>query len=61
MQQQKTQNQPNENINDNLYNNFDNFDIKLKEPIHILEYHTSEIKCAAVLNDGRFVTGSNDL
>jgi hypothetical protein len=61
LQQQKSQNQPNANINDKTYNNFDNFDIKLKEPIHILEYHTSEIKCAAVLNDGRFVTGSNDL
>ena len=61
LQQQKSQNQSNANINDKTYNNFDNFDIKLKEPIHILEYHTSEIKCAAVLNDGRFVTGSNDL
>ena len=61
LQQQKSQNQPNANINDKTYNNFDNFDIKLKEPIHILKYHTSEIRCWTILNDGRFVTGSNDL
>ena len=43
------------NINDNTYNNFN---IKLKEPIHKLKYHTSCINCSTVLNDGRFVTGS---
>ena len=45
------------NINDNTYNNFN---IKLKEPIHKLKYHTSCICCSTVLNDGRFVTGSAD-
>ena len=45
------------NINDNTYNNFD---IKLKEPLHKLKYHTKQIRCSTVLNDGRFVTGSND-
>ena len=49
--------QPNININGNTYNNFY---IKLKEPKHKLKYHTSEIRCSTVLNDGRFVTGSND-
>ena len=43
--------------NDNDYNNFD---IKLKEPKHKVKYHTSAIYCATVLNDGRFATGSDD-
>ena len=43
--------------NDNDYNNFD---IKLKEPKHKVKYHTSIIYCATVLNDGRFATGSYD-
>ena len=43
--------------NDNDYNNFD---IKLKEPKHKVKYHTSCINCATVLNDGRFATGSSD-
>ena len=41
-------------------NNYNNFDIKLKEPLHKLKYHTNSIYCATVLNDGRFVTGSDD-
>ena len=41
-------------------NNYNNFDIKLKEPLHKVKYHTSWITCATVLNDGRFVTGSYD-
>ena len=45
------------NIGDNSYNNFN---IKLKEPIHKLKYHTSYICCSTVLNDGRFATGSGD-
>ena len=48
--------EPNIN-NDNTYNHFD---IKLKEPIHKLKYHTSYIYCSTVLNDGRFATGSGD-
>ena len=50
-------NQYNISTNDNNYNNFD---IKLKEPLHQVKYHTSCINCATVLNDGRFATGSSD-
>ena len=48
--------------NDSNYNNisYNNFDIKLKEPKHILKYHTSHIYCSTVLSDGRYVTGSQD-
>jgi len=45
------------NYNDTSYNNFE---IKLKEPKHIVKYHTSHIYCSTVLNDGRYVTGSQD-
>ena len=48
------------NISINNNNNYNNFNIKLKEPIHILKYHTSYIYCATILNDGRFATGSGD-
>ena len=40
--------------------NTSNFDIKLKEPIHILNNHTSCVDCSTLLNDGRFATGSGD-
>ena len=40
--------------------NTSNFDIKLKEPIHILNNHTSCVVCSTLLNDGRFATGSAD-
>ena len=50
-------NQYNISTNDNNYNNFD---IELKEPLHQVKYHTSCINCATVLNDGRFATGSYD-
>ena len=43
--------------NDNLYNDFN---IKLKNPIHKLNIHTSSIYCLAVLNDGRLVSGACD-
>ena len=42
---------------DNLYNDFN---IKLKNPIHKLNIHTSSVFCLAVLNDGRLVSGSSD-
>ncbi len=45
------------NANDDNYNNFD---IKLKEPFQTQKYHTNWITCASVLNDGRFATGSED-
>lgn len=41
-------------------NSFQNFDIKLKEPIHKLQYHTNCINCSILLNDGRFATCSSD-
>jgi len=47
----------NNNINDNTYNNFD---IKFKKPIHILNYHKKRILCSTILKDGRFATGSDD-
>jgi len=43
--------------NNNLYNNFD---IKLKEPIHILNNHKGYVLCLTILKDGRLVSGSVD-
>ena len=47
----------NAKINYELYNNFD---IKLKNPIHTLNNHTASVYCLALMNDGRLVSGSND-
>ena len=41
--------------NNNIYNNFD---IKLKEPIHILNNHKDWVNCLTILKDGRLVSGS---
>ena len=41
-------------------NSYDNFDIKLKEPIHQLKYHDGWISCSTILKDGRFIVGSGD-
>ena len=46
------------NINNNNLDN--NFNIKLKEPLHKFNYHTSWVNCGTILKDGRFVTGSHD-
>ena len=43
--------------NNNLYNNYN---IELKNPIHILNDHTDSVRCLTVMNDGRLVSGSND-
>ena len=43
--------------NNNLYNNYN---IELKNPIHILNYHTDYVRCLTVMNDGRLVSGSGD-
>jgi len=43
--------------NNNLYNNYD---IKLKEPIHILNNHADYVLCLSILKDGRLVSGSGD-
>ena len=44
-------------INYNLYNDFN---IKLKEPIHKLSVHKSNVYCLTLLNDGRLVLGSGE-
>ena len=44
-------------INNNVYNNFN---IKFKEPIHILYNHKDKVKCLSILKDGRLVSGSDD-
>ena len=41
-------------------NSFNDFNIKLKEPIHILSNHTSVVYCLCLLNDGRLVSCSED-
>ena len=43
--------------NNNIYNNFD---INLKEPIHILNHHKDTVYCFTILKDGRLVSGSYD-
>ena len=45
------------NNNDNSYNDFN---IKLKKPIHTLKNHTHFILCLTILKDGRLVSGSSD-
>ena len=42
------------------YNLYKDFNIKLKNPIHILNNHINEIYCLTILNDGRLVSGSRD-
>ena len=37
-----------------------NFDIKLKEPMHVLNNHYLEVTCLTILKDGRLVSGSRD-
>ena len=44
----------------NQNNNINNFNISLKNPIHILDYHSGSIYCLSVLNDGRLISGSAD-
>ena len=46
--------------NNNNLDNINNFNISLKNPIHILNYHTNWILCLSVLNDGRLISGSYD-
>ena len=46
-----------EEINYELYNNFD---ISTKKPIHSLNSHTSWVYCLTMLEDGRLVSGSAD-
>ena len=39
---------------------YNNFIIKIKEPIHKLTYHKNSVHCSILLKDGRFATGSAD-
>ena len=52
-----TKDETQESKNDNLSNDFN---IKLKNPIHTLNFHTDYVYCLTVLNDGRLVSGSGD-
>ena len=56
------ENKLNININNSIINNniYNNFDINLKEPIHILNNHKESVYCLTVLKDGRLVSGSYD-
>ena len=45
---------------DNNNNLYKDFNIKLKDPIHILNNHKSSVYCLLVLNDGRLVSCSYD-
>jgi len=51
------ENKSNKLKKNNIYNNFD---IKLKEPIHILNLHKDTVYCFTILKDGRLVSGSCD-
>ena len=42
------------NKQNNLYNNFN---IKLKEPIYALNSHKDKVKCLSILKDVRLVSG----
>ena len=48
------------NNNNNKIDNYNNFDISLKNPIHTLNHHKNYILCLSILNDGRLISGSND-
>ena len=54
------QNKLNKQNNKEINNKYNNFDINLKEPIHILNYHTASAFCLSILKDGRLVSGSSD-
>ena len=43
-------------MNNNNYLN--DYNISLKNPIHILNHHIGYILCLSVLNDGRLISGS---
>ena len=55
-------NNNNINNNNNIYNNnnLNDYNISLKNPIHILNNHKDWISCLSILNDGRLISGSGD-
>ena len=46
--------------NEQEFNAYNNFKIDFKNEIYKLNFHTSNVNCLAVLNDGRLVSGSDD-
>ena len=56
----KKESTTNKNTIKQNYQLFEDFNIKSKNPIHILKNHTDIVNCLALLNDGRLVSGSND-
>ena len=49
-----------ENKSEINYNLYYEYNIKLKEPIHKLNFYTGYVSCLIMLNDGRFVSSSNN-
>ena len=49
-----------ENVKIKIENLYNNFNIKLRNPIHKLSYHTDRVYCLTILKDGRLVSGSKD-
>ena len=43
-----------------ITNEYDDYKIENKNPIHKLTNHTSGVNCLCILNDGRLVSGSSD-
>ena len=43
-----------------ITNEYDDYKIEIKNPIHKLTNHTSTVYCLCILNDGRLVSGSYD-
>ena len=43
-----------------ITNEYDDYKIEIKNPIHKLTNHTSYVYCLCILNDGRLVSGSDD-
>ena len=62
LEQIKNKDNKDNNINNQINNNnlYNDFNIELKNPIHILNYHTDDVYCLTLLNDGRLVSGSVD-
>ena len=52
--------QINNKNDDKINNNWNDYNISLKNSIHTLNYHKDWVFCLSVLNDGRLITGSDD-
>ena len=49
-----------DNKNEKNYDIYNDFNIKLKESIHTLNFHSGWVCCLTILKDGRLVSGSGD-